>query len=259
MIDHRPRVEIEIERVETEKIAKLQEIGSNLRQLRQDSDLSIEDIAERTRIQPRLIRALEEGRFDVLPEPVYIQGIVKKYGESLGLNGLELAKSVPASQTQIVPAEKQRWSGFAGPRIRPIHLYATYILLLLASISALSHTLNNSLPETAAVAAVSTSQSSLAPVAAAAFSSALNNGNGSPVELQISAKSNSWVKVVVDGKAEFEGTLNAGKAQTWKANRELILTTGNTGGLVVTQNNQQLQMGAPGQKQQMKFQAKTQS
>jgi transcriptional regulator with XRE-family HTH domain len=103
--DHYPRVETE--KVQT---TNLQEIGSNLRQIRQDSNLSIEDISERTRIQPRLLRALEEGRFDVLPEPVYIQSMVKKYGESLGVNCLELAKSVPASQSQIVPEKvNSKW------------------------------------------------------------------------------------------------------------------------------------------------------
>jgi cytoskeletal protein RodZ len=266
MTDHRPRVEME--RAETEKVAKLQEIGSNLRQIRQDSALSIEDISERTRIQPRLLRALEEGRFDVLPEPVYIQSMVKKYGESLGVDCLELAKSVPASQSQIVSAEKTRWSGFSGPRIRPIHLYGTYILLLLASISALSHSLNNSLNNAAASALLTSAvQSGQSGKLTSVVSDANQNGltadglnQGSPVELQISAKSNSWVKIVVDGKKTFEGTLDAGKAQSWKAQRELILTTGNAGGLVVTENNQQLgELGAPGQKKQLKFQAKTQS
>lgn len=255
-----------MERAETEKVAKLQAIGSNLRQIRQESDLSIEDISERTRIQPRLLRALEEGRFDVLPEPVYIQSMVKKYGESLGVNCLELAKSVPASESQIVPAEKMRFSGFSGPRIRPIHLYGTYILLLLASISALSHSLNNSLRNATATALPSPTvqPSALTPVGSNPDYHNLTTTDephqGSPVELQISATSNSWVKIVVDGKPAFEGTLDAGKAQSWKAQRELILTTGNAGGLVVTQNNQQLgELGAPGQKKQLKFQAKTQS
>ncbi len=90
--------------------------------------------------------------------------------------------------------------------------------------------------------------------------SASEVANNAPVELEISARSSSWVKVVVDGKKEFEGTLSAGKAQTWVAQRELILTTANAGGLVVTENNQQLgELGAPGQKRQVKFQAKSQS
>jgi cytoskeletal protein RodZ len=254
MTDHQP-----IE----EKIAPLCLIGSNLRQLRQDNSLSIEEVAERTRIQPRLLRALEEGRADLLPEPVYIQGIVKKYGESLGINGLELAKSVPAEQMQIVPLKSNRWEGFTRPQIRPIHLYLTYIAILLASISALSHALNSS------VQTLETAQKTTAPletkIASIGHTASIPNTQpteasttGEPLQLHISAKSTSWIKVVVDGKPVFEGSLNAGNTKAWTAKRELILTTGNAGGIIVTENNNPIgELGAPGEKRQVKFPTKS--
>jgi cytoskeletal protein RodZ len=247
MTDHRPTAE---------KIATLQHIGCSLRQLRQEHSLSIEEVAERTRIQPRLLRALEEGQMDILPEPVYIQGMIKKYGESLGVNALELAKSVPADQMQIVPLKSNRWDGFNRPQIRPVHLYLSYVFMLLAAISALSHSLNNSVQswesaqksDTKLAAVKSTETVAEQPMAAAAVSE--------PLELEISAKTTSWVKVVVDGQPAFEGRLKAGNAKTWTAKRELILTTGNAGGLVVTKNNTQLpDLGAPGEKREVKFQS----
>jgi cytoskeletal protein RodZ len=256
MTDHSPTAE---------KIATLQNIGCSLRQLRQEHSLSIEEVAERTRIQPRLLRALEEGQMDVLPEPVYIQGMIKKYGESLGVNALELAKSVPADQMQIVPLKSNRWDGFNRPQVRPIHLYLSYIFMLLAAISALSHSLNNSVqsleaaqkPTVAAdtkLAAVKSTetveeQATVPTVASAAAAD-------EPLELEISARTTSWVKVVVDGQPAFEGRLQAGKAKSWTAKRELILTTGNAGGIVVTKNNTQLpELGAPGEKREVKFQS----
>jgi cytoskeletal protein RodZ len=128
--------------VATEQPLTLQEIGSNLRQLRQNNSLSIEEIADRTRIQPHLIRALEDGQVEILPEPIYIHGIVKKYGESLGVNGLEIAKTLPPQNADVVLAQDSRWDGFRRPQLRPIHLYLGYIFLLLTAISALSHVLN---------------------------------------------------------------------------------------------------------------------
>jgi cytoskeletal protein RodZ len=243
-----------------EKVAPLQEVGSNLRQLRQDNSLSIEDVAERTRIQPRLLRALEEGRSDLLPEPVYIQGIIRKYGESLGINGLELAKSVPAEQMQIVPLKSNRWDGFTRPQIRPIHLYFSYIAILLAAVSALSHALNSS------VQTVQTAQKSPLPAEtkiasinhAASMPGATLATDAEPLHLQISAKSTSWIKVVVDGKPAFEGSLSAGNAKAWTAKRELVLTTGNAGGIMVTENNMPIgELGAPGEKRQVKFPTKS--
>jgi cytoskeletal protein RodZ len=256
MTDHRPTAE---------KIATLQDIGCSLRQLRQEHSLSIEEVAERTRIQPRLLRALEEGQMNVLPEPVYIQGMIKKYGESLGVNALELAKSVPANQMQIVPLKSNRWDGFARPQIRPVHLYLSYILMLLAAISALSHALNSSvqsieaaqkLPATSeAKQLVETETKHFVEAQSSLISAAV--APAPPLELEISAKTTSWVKVVVDGKPAFEGSLSAGNAKTWTAQRELILTTGNAGGIVVTKNNTQLgELGAPGEKREVKFKSK---
>jgi cytoskeletal protein RodZ len=242
-----------------EKIATLQNIGCSLRQLRQEHSLSIEEVAERTRIQPRLLRALEDGQMDILPEPVYIQGMIKKYGESLGVNALELAKSVPANQMQIVPLKSNRWDGFNRPQIRPVHLYLSYIFMLLAAISALSHSLNNSIQSLEAANRPVAADTKLAAVKSTetmAEQSKVAASVNEPLELEISAKTTSWVKVVVDGQPAFEGRLNAGNAKTWTAKRELILTTGNAGGLVVTKNNTQLpELGAPGEKREVKFQS----
>jgi cytoskeletal protein RodZ len=249
MTDHRPT---------SEKIATLQNIGCSLRQLRQEHSLSIEEVAERTRIQPRLLRALEDGQMDILPEPVYIQGMIKKYGESLGVNALELAKSVPADQMQIVPLKSNRWDGFNRPQIRPVHLYLSYIFMLLAAISALSHSLNNSIQSLEAANRLVAADTKLAAVKSTETMAEQSKVAtvSEPLELEISAKSTSWVKVVVDGQPAFEGRLNAGNAKTWTAKRELILTTGNAGGLVVTKNNTQLpELGAPGEKREVKFQS----
>jgi cytoskeletal protein RodZ len=197
---------------------------------------------------------------DILPEPVYIQGLIKKYGEILGVDALELAKSVPASQMQIVPLKSNRWDGFNRPQIRPIHLYLSYIFILLAAISALSHALNSSVQnlELAQKAPINT-DAKLAAVKSTEVveeQPTVTAGINQPLELEISAKTTSWVKVVVDGKPAFEGRLNAGNAKTWTAKHELVLTTGNAGGLIVTKNNTQLpELGALGEKREVKFQS----
>jgi pseudouridine synthase len=154
--------------IEIEQPITLQQIGSNLRQLRQNNSLSIEEIADRTRIQPRLIRAIENGEMEILPEPIYINGMVKKYGESLGVNGLELVKTLPSKTADISLAQDSRWAGFSRPQLRPIHLYAGYIILLLTSVSALSNVINTSVRNLQAIPptqrpAITTSDSTSLP------------------------------------------------------------------------------------------------
>jgi cytoskeleton protein RodZ len=47
--------------------------------------LTIEEIATELRIEPRLLRALEQGRFEDLGPPVFAKGYLKQYGNRLGL------------------------------------------------------------------------------------------------------------------------------------------------------------------------------
>jgi cytoskeletal protein RodZ len=67
--------------------AKLRELGVYLQQQRQSRDLTIDAVSEKTRIRSGLILALEAGHLDELPEPIYLQGFIKRYAEFLGLDG----------------------------------------------------------------------------------------------------------------------------------------------------------------------------
>jgi cytoskeleton protein RodZ len=71
---------------------QLKEIGTHLRQVRQQKSISIEEVAARTCIRLRMLKALEDGLLDQLPEPIYIQGFIRRYGDFLGLDGNDLAK-----------------------------------------------------------------------------------------------------------------------------------------------------------------------
>ncbi|KGF71769.1 hypothetical protein DO97_15645 [Neosynechococcus sphagnicola sy1] len=44
------------------------------------------------------------------------------------------------------------------------------------------------------------------------------------------------MKVIVDGKSEFEGILNKGTQRTWQAQKELILRAGNAGAVMTSVN-----------------------
>jgi cytoskeletal protein RodZ len=63
------------------------EIGSSLRQARQQRELSVADVERSTRIRAKYLAALEDDRFDVLPGPAYVRGFLRTYAEELGLDG----------------------------------------------------------------------------------------------------------------------------------------------------------------------------
>lgn len=61
-------------------------IGLLLRRAREQRGLSASDIANKTRISLRWITAIEEGRVDQLPAPVFVSGYVRNYARTVGMD-----------------------------------------------------------------------------------------------------------------------------------------------------------------------------
>lgn len=64
----------------------LEEMGQILRQERERQGVSLEKAAAEIKISKKYLTALEEGRRDELPHPVYAKGFLKNYTRLLGLD-----------------------------------------------------------------------------------------------------------------------------------------------------------------------------
>jgi curved DNA-binding protein CbpA len=67
--------------------------GELLRHVRKARGMSLQVLAERTRISPRHIENLEADRYDALPATVYLRGIVMSIARELGLDPLRVSKA----------------------------------------------------------------------------------------------------------------------------------------------------------------------
>lgn len=79
-------------------------LGKYLVSCRQKQGLTVEEIAQRTRINPRMIKFAEEDRFDKLPGPVFIKGLMRSYAKVTGVSGDELVERYEA--LGLVEADK---------------------------------------------------------------------------------------------------------------------------------------------------------
>jgi cytoskeletal protein RodZ len=61
-------------------------VAEQLRSAREAQKLTVEQVAESTKIRTDHIRALEEGNFNVFSAPIYIRGSVKNYANALKLD-----------------------------------------------------------------------------------------------------------------------------------------------------------------------------
>ncbi len=102
------------------QVEQLQSIGAHLRQVRQEQGLAIDMLANQIFIRPALLKALESGHDAELPEPVFIQGFIRRYAEALGLDGQTIAQEFRVTPVNVLPTpeliERADTNGTAAPK-----------------------------------------------------------------------------------------------------------------------------------------------
>jgi DnaJ-class molecular chaperone len=73
----------------TDILAQSELSGEDLKQIRTELGLTIEHIAEETKIRVNNIRSIEEGQAEQMPPAVFLKGFVKSYLKCLGLDSVE--------------------------------------------------------------------------------------------------------------------------------------------------------------------------
>ncbi|MBE9210452.1 helix-turn-helix domain-containing protein [Nostoc sp. LEGE 06077] len=240
---------------------KLKELGAQLWAARQERSLSLEEMMAITKISRRLLQAIEEGNLEDLPEPIYIQGFIRQYADALGLNGTEFAKTFPVASMPVVNAASVPINRSMN-LLRPIHLYLLYIVVIICSVSSLSKVLSNaefsadnnqqSQPQPETVLQPTPNQDQENTQA----QSVSNNQEHQTVQIGVTLKEASWIRVVADGKTEFEGILPEGTHRVWKAQEQLTVKTDNAGSVMMSVNQEEAkQMGEPGKSEEVKIAA----
>jgi len=100
-------------RLDTAQVEQLEEIGIYLKAIREKQGKSLEEIATKTFIPLRLLKAIEVGNAQPLPEAVFIQGFIRRYAEALGLNGMDLSQRFAVATMPVPPS-------FAEPPTAPV-------------------------------------------------------------------------------------------------------------------------------------------
>ena len=88
--------------------SQLAQIGAFLREHREKQGKSLEDIAIRTYIRPQLLSGIEVGNPDLLPEPIFVQGFIRRYAETLGLKGKEISQQFTVTSIPSTPRPAPR-------------------------------------------------------------------------------------------------------------------------------------------------------
>jgi len=104
-------------------------LGARLQTLREVEKLTQEDVARASRVRVEYVRALEEGRFDDLPAPVYVRGFLRMIARVLRTHEKQLITLYDREVgiTQNVHKKNHTQQQATGPLAQKIYLYRSFL------------------------------------------------------------------------------------------------------------------------------------
>jgi cytoskeleton protein RodZ len=255
-------------------------VGTILKEVRESGGLTLDDAVRITRIGKSYLRALEEGRYDRLPNEAYIKGFLRVYAAYLKLPEDEivlayekcLSDKCPSTDDVALKTEKKqiRNNSFGIPfkRIYPVFFFialiavSAYLITVPADkdvdvkVSKNSNGKNSStVPGNADIPAVSSPAVIQADNKAPAHEDEEAKMNGpakdtknvdnlQPVTkglvLKIKVVEDGWLDVTIDDAVTQHYELKSGDLIEWKGDRGFMLDVGNAGGVEAELNGKTL-------------------
>ncbi len=85
----------------------LKKFAEELRLCREEKGITLQQIANRTKIDIKYLRAIEEANFDVLPE-LYIRAFIKEYAQSLDCETFDVMKKFDLAKKGIIETAAEK-------------------------------------------------------------------------------------------------------------------------------------------------------
>jgi cytoskeletal protein RodZ len=89
--------------------------GAKLREARESKGMTLEDVQQRTKIQKRYLKAIEENDYSVMPGDFYTRAFIKEYAQTVGVNPDEVLEpkqqetaAAPVQEEDEAPSRQER-------------------------------------------------------------------------------------------------------------------------------------------------------
>ncbi len=214
--------------------------------------VTLEEIAEATKIGTRSLRALEQQDFDKLPGGIFNKGFVRAYARYLGLDEEQavtdylaaLAEAMAAGKaTRLEPAAQEHnmlatEAEESQPIRLPLGLIAVVVVAAVLLFSGWWFFAKYGLPKLRHVRAADSSRPAATPpppAAVSAHSDPLRTEDGFVV--RVKAKESSWMSIVADGKPVMSGELPRDAEKSIHARQSVVLKIGNAAGIELFHND----------------------
>ncbi|MBD3264310.1 MAG: DUF4115 domain-containing protein [Candidatus Omnitrophica bacterium] len=213
----------------------IKELCRKLKEKRKEMGYTLEEVVERTKLHPSVVRDIESGNIHNI-SPVYLKGFIRIYASFLNVDtGSALEEITPPSKiprrrepktkkkdyTRIAAKFLERLTGLVSNI--PLKVKKGAILVVLALLAAwlLFSGLRCAVKKTAKFFNRAKPQKVEAPAETQAPMPQIDTSKEIVVSLTV--KDKLFARVKVDGDILFEGILNRGAVESWKADKEIEL------------------------------------
>jgi cytoskeletal protein RodZ len=247
------------------------DFGSSFKRAREARGVSLDRIAEETRISTRFLQAIEKEEFHLLPGGIFNRGFVRTFAERVGLDPdqavadyerlteyRDSAEPVHEAAAETSKMERHLYIGAAGALVLLIAIY--YLVTRNSGVPAgfmnePASTVTQAATPPPAPAVEQTAEQSVAPRAEPQPPVAIEQTPARAAEqlsIEVEALETTWVKLITDGTRITEEVLEPGMTRRYTAGMSIDITIGNAGGLMLTVNGRPLRrpLGRSGQVRQ---------
>lgn len=246
----------------------LQKFSEELKKHREEKEISIQQIASKTKIDLKFIKAIEDCNFEIMPD-VYMRAFIREYANTIGLDGyaalekydrykagyVEEAEAVDAEETQPEKTEKKTYEPVrefdatvhsvsnddkkAGLSRAQVISYSAAGILIIALIVSYFMFFRNSSPDFITERQENVSEQVNDAGSGERFSGKQEtnesaDGTAVPagmIKVKITAEDTAWVRVLIDDKDTEEFTLYPANAKEITAADNMKFLLGNSGGI----------------------------
>ncbi len=224
------------------------DVGATLQSARERRGLSLDELARRTKISVRVLRAIESNAFDTIPKGIFIRGFLRTYSQEVGLDPAATVEQYladlnaadggerPRGKSNDFPAEdpvvNTRYGGFdiaadSGNEAGKAVAIALVSLGFVAYLS-LGTSLEPGTEPSAVVDAPTASAQPARPAVLLASEPAVPVATtGGVLEIELRASGPCWVEAVVDGSRVVYRLMQGGERVTLTIRDALTLRVGN--------------------------------
>jgi cytoskeleton protein RodZ len=246
--------------------------GNKFKSARESLGVTLDEIAQETRISTRYLRAIESESFDVLPGGVFNRGFIRTYASWIGLDPQaavdeyrDLASGIESDEPEPDPATTNRPIRANNPDTHVLPVAIGVLIVLIVLFYVFSSNAGRSSTEATVLSSIlaQIAQPERTPAAPALQrvgktheATGTRVGDDGPIssvagslEIRIEVHAATWVSILADGQELIGGEiLRAGTSRQYIATEALELTIGNAAGLTLVINGREVpSLGGTGQ------------